>query len=62
MDRALRNLAAAHPLARLTAIHEVGRLLRDRLDHAIDLVELEHVRAARSAGESWGSILGGPQF
>lgn len=58
LDILLRNLAAPHPLARLRAIHELGRLLRDLLDEWIDRAELAQVRAARSARSrsSWEEI------
>ena len=52
------NLAAAHPLARLKAIHELGRLLREQVDEWVDRAELEQVRAARTMRPqpSWQKI------
>jgi hypothetical protein len=60
IERELRNLAGAHPLARLEAIHQLGQVLRAELDAWVDLAELEQVRAARSMARSvrpsWGDI------
>ena len=54
--RELGNLSHPHPLARLRALHEIGRALRAELDAAIDEAELAQVRAARSQRKTWDEI------
>lgn len=56
--RELRNLANPHPLARLEALHEIGEALRQELDVALFIAELEQVRQARSRNPqpSWREI------
>ena len=46
--RAVGNLAAGHPVARLKALHEIRQILRRELDAAFDAAELEQVGVARS--------------
>jgi hypothetical protein len=58
LDRELRNLAGAHPLARLKALHGIGLILRQELDSTFDTAELAQVRAARSARASWRDPFG----
>ena len=47
-ERELRNMAGAHPLTRLEAIHDLGERLRAELDGWIDAAELAQVRVART--------------
>ena len=58
LERELDNLASAHPLARLEAIHEVGVILRTELDTALDAAELAQVRTARkwNPKASWNQV------
>lgn len=47
ITREMWQLAAAHPVARLGAIHELGTVLQEQLADWIDEAELKQVKVAR---------------